>query len=290
MNTGRTFLGRGAALLGALALLFSLTIASAVLAQSDTQVRRGNLGNPRIFPPQAKPYGLSYADWTVRWWQWAYSLPVNGHPLFDETGADCAAGQSGNVWFLGGVFNVSGSAVRDLCVVPAGKSLFFPILNVEWDNFCPPGTLTPDELREMSAWYMGLATDMECQVDGFEVNSVESYRFAGSPFGVTLPDGNLWQYFGCETPPGAYSPLVPDGVYLMLAPLAPGPHTIHFKGTVGDPINFTLEITYDLKVAPPTAGEGIAAGSTDAASTDGAVPLGASSSQTSWGRIKTIYR
>jgi len=29
------------------------------------------------------------------------------------------------------VFNVSGSATRDLCTVPAGKALFFPILNVE---------------------------------------------------------------------------------------------------------------------------------------------------------------
>lgn len=288
MRTRRMFQGWNAALTGAVVLLASLALATAVFAQADTQVRRGNLGNPRVFPPQAKPHGLSYADWTVRWWQWAYGLPVAGHPLFDETGADCGAGQTGNVWFLGGVFNVSGSAVRDLCVVPTGKSIFFPILNVEWDNVCPPGTLTPEELRATATWYMDLATDLECEVDGFTVQNVAAYRFAGDPFAATMPEGNIFQYFGCPTPAGAYGPMVPDGMYLMLSPLPPGPHTIHFKGTVGDPINFTLEITYRLTVSPTamTAGDE----SASSAANDGSVPLASASSRTSWGRIKTIYR
>jgi hypothetical protein len=39
-----------------------------------------------------------------------------------------------------------------------------------------------------------------------------------------------------------------DGVYLMVAPPAPGIHTIHFTGTFPAPINFTLDITYRLIV------------------------------------------
>lgn len=37
-------------------------------------------GNPGIFPPNADAYGLSYAQWSARWWQWMLALPLAGHP------------------------------------------------------------------------------------------------------------------------------------------------------------------------------------------------------------------
>jgi hypothetical protein len=138
MSIPRNSFARACAIVSTIACLVGF--ASSTSAQ--TSVRRasaenGNSGNPVVHPRSSNPYGASYETWTARWWQWAYSLPVAGHPLFDESGADCAAGQSGPVWYLGGVFNVSGSAVRDLCVVPQGKSILFPIINAEWDNACP---------------------------------------------------------------------------------------------------------------------------------------------------------
>jgi hypothetical protein len=236
---------------------------------------------------------LSYAEWTQRWWQWAYGLPVDGHPLFDETGADCAAGQSGPVWFLGGVFNVSGSADRTLCSVPTGKALFFPILNVEWDNICPPiePPMTIEELRAIAASFMDLATDLSCELDGRPITNLDRYRFAGDPFGVDIPSGSIWEFFGCATPAGHYEPLVPDGFYLMLAPLSPGAHVLHFRGTVGDPVNFTLDITYHLNVVAD-GGDAIAAplepavGGTVGPSNEG----GREPTTTSWGRVKVVYR
>jgi len=59
-------------------------------------------------------------------------MPIDHHPLYDT--ADCSAGQSGPVWFLGGTFTtieqspgvVVGIANRT-CTVPADKALFFPI-------------------------------------------------------------------------------------------------------------------------------------------------------------------
>ena len=74
----------------------------------------------------------------------------------------------------------------------------------------------------------------------------------------------------------------------MLAPLAAGPHTIHFTGTIGAPVNFTLEITYHLTVAP--AGSSVESGASlagQATPPPGAVP---GALRTSWGRLKAIYR
>jgi hypothetical protein len=253
------------------------------------EARQGRaLSSARVLPPQSMPYGLSYGDWSVRWWQWAYGLPVAGHPLFDESGADCAAGQSGPVWFLGGVFNVSGTATRDECTVPAGKALFFPIINVEWDNICPPvdPPLTEAELAATAASWMDLATDLVCELDGRPVQNLSAYRFTAGPFSVHMPTGNIWDFFGCDAPAGTYAPLLPDGIFVMLAPLSAGPHTLHFKGTIGAPVNFTLEITYHLTVAPGAqqVNAEIAAGS--AADPADAPPV----QRTSWGRVKAISR
>ncbi|MCK7502716.1 MAG: hypothetical protein MZV70_00525 [Desulfobacterales bacterium] len=75
---------------------------------------------------------MTYGEWSAKWWQWAYSLPVDQNPFFDENGSctNGANGPVGPVWFLTGVINVSGTAVRN-CTVPAGKALFFPIINAE---------------------------------------------------------------------------------------------------------------------------------------------------------------
>jgi hypothetical protein len=69
----------------------------------------GNSSNIAIdvFQPDSKPYGLTYGDWTARWWQWAYSIPKDTNPAYDDTGKYCAEGQYGPVWFLTGTYRHS---------------------------------------------------------------------------------------------------------------------------------------------------------------------------------------
>jgi hypothetical protein len=108
---------------------------------------------------------------------------------------------------------------------------------------------------------MSLVTNIAAEIDGVAVVNLYDYR-AVSPLFVygPLPENNMLQFFGFTAPAGSTSaglpgvPPVPsaasDGYYLMLAPLPVGQHTIHFTGTLGDPVNFTLDITYNLTVAP----------------------------------------
>ena len=62
-------------------------------------------------------------------WQWVLGIPADSNPLLDQTGANAAVGQCGPVWFLAGT--TGGSAERAI-TVPAGKSLFFPLVNNVW--------------------------------------------------------------------------------------------------------------------------------------------------------------
>jgi hypothetical protein len=207
--------------------------------------------NPGVIPPNAKAYGMTYGEWSAKWWQWAYSLPVGQNPFFDENGscANGANGQLGPVWFLTGVINDSGTAVRN-CIVPAGKALFFPVLNAEGATLEGNGS-TEAELREFPTYVIGLVTNLAAEIDGVSLGNLQDYRAASPLFTYgPLPDNNVLQLFGYDAPAGATSLAAADGFYLMVAPLSVGEHTIHFTGTVGDPINFTLDITYNLTVAP----------------------------------------
>ena len=49
-------------------ILVVCLLAVAVLALQPAGALGGN-SNPGIHPPTSNPYGLSYTEWSVRWWQ-----------------------------------------------------------------------------------------------------------------------------------------------------------------------------------------------------------------------------
>src|SRR2546426_6305813 len=137
---------------GALALASTLAVATLALLVAKLPAQAaGRNPNPLVLPINSTPYGKTYGEWSAEHWKWTFSFPVDHHPQTDT--ADCSAGQSGPVWFLGGTFTttvdpsgvVVGRATRD-CAVPAGKALFFPIIDTECSTIEGNGT-TDAELR-----------------------------------------------------------------------------------------------------------------------------------------------
>ena len=78
-----------------------------------------NTNETRVFATDSKPYGLTYGEWTAKWWQWAYSVSKNDNPSYDDSGRYCSEGQNGPVWFLTGSYK---HQVDRYCNIPAGKS------------------------------------------------------------------------------------------------------------------------------------------------------------------------
>ncbi len=66
--------------------------------------------NPSVFSPDTKPFGITYPEWTSKWWQWLVSIPAKDNPAADNTGKNCGQKQTGPVWFLAGT--TGGSAER----------------------------------------------------------------------------------------------------------------------------------------------------------------------------------
>jgi hypothetical protein len=180
-----------------------------------------NRSNLRIFSGDSKPYDLTYGQWTAKWWQWAYSIPKEINPSYDDIGKNCAQGQSGPVWFLTGTY---GHAVDRYCDIPAGKAILFTILNSECSYAEFPNIKTEKELRDCSKEMQDTVIHIEASIDGTNIKNLNSYRIQSSLFNFTLPKSNI-----LGLPPQT-TQAVSDGNWVFLEPLSIGKHVIHFKG------------------------------------------------------------
>jgi hypothetical protein len=226
-----------------------------LLVVTRASARPGFTLNPRILPPDSRPFGKTYGEWSAAWWQWSFSIPAPANPLLDDTGANCGQGQSGPVWFLAGKLcvepNCTVLTATRTCTVPAGKALFFPIANTEADNLGVDPALSTAKLRLAAKESMDGVTNMTCTVDGALVQGLNSsmttrYRVVSPVFAYAIPDNNIYQALGAPFGPQSVPGAVADGVFLMLAPLSAGRHDIRFTATFMN--GLALDITYHLSV------------------------------------------
>jgi hypothetical protein len=234
------------------ALLSLSALVSAAPAQAADSWNR-NWG-PTIMDPASRPYGYTYGQWSTAWWRWAFSVPLPQNPLADKTGRFCRQGQYGRVFFLGAEYNTTPSVVNRTCRVPAGRAIFFPIINNESENTVMAGQTPPgysfDFLADQCKQGIDKAHDLSAEIDGRSVpnlNQPTQYRAAAPEFSVTPVENNLLQHAGYIAPGRQrISPVAADGIYLMIAPMRPGWHTLQFHAN-GD-AGSVLDVTYHLWV------------------------------------------
>jgi hypothetical protein len=202
--------------------------------------------NPAIFPPDSQPYGLTYGEWTAKWWQWADSIPTANNPQLDQTGKDCAQAQNqtGPVWFLAGT---SGGSAERTCTIPAGKAILLPIVNIAYVRDAGE---TKEEMLAFVKRTMDKVTTLEASVDGTPLQNLSNYRIQSPFFNATLPKDNV-----VGDPEGTYLE-VADGYWVFLEPLSPGQHEIRLHGTLIDPTSptpsFETAVTYHLTISNST--------------------------------------
>ena len=197
-------------------------------------VSASSLADDRLLLPARQDVAdASQSQWSRRWWQWALSFDGEDSPVADRTGARCGAAQQGPVWFLAGGFG-SKRIIRD-CDVPAGKYLFFPLINYV---VMPPqeGVLPCDGvIRDVRRLTDG-ASHLVLSIDGKAQSDLELHRM---------------DTLGCFDAGVRMSPRVPifpaagNGYYAMLKPLPPGTHELEFGGWLPDmsqAISYTLHV------------------------------------------------
>jgi len=210
-----------------------------------------------ILDPATAHEGQTYAEWAADWVQyWTSTAPPECvNPITDATGEGCALYQDPDspVFFLVG--NFGGVTLRDACVVPADKYLFFPLLDTTGDNAgVPEDMLLPEaDLKNYveAAYEVMLPDSLYLTVDGHAVEGLARGGIPSAPYTLDLaPDANLYTCSGVDDVEGEF-PGYLSGYWAMLAPLTPGAHSITFGGkTSASPQGqaLTLDVSYELTV------------------------------------------
>lgn len=119
--------------------------------------------NPGVYAPGSEPFGLPHSEWAARWYRWALAIPLAQNPLMDTTGDQASVGQSGPVSFLAGTAGDPPFAERS-CRVPAGKAIFYPIINVF--SASPTDGTTDDAIFRATDLITRYVSELETSVDG----------------------------------------------------------------------------------------------------------------------------
>jgi hypothetical protein len=187
----------------------------------------------RLAVPADEPVaGMTQAEWSEAWWQWAGSFAHSESPIADQTGERCASRQQGDVWFLAGTYGTS-RTVRT-CRVPRGKYLFFPLINYV---LMPRSGYVPDckaFIRD-AARLTDLAAYLVVDIDGRRLERPESHRQATGCFDMGAR----------VSPPIRVYPSAANGFYVMLEPLSAGTHELNFGGVLP---SMSQAVTYTLIV------------------------------------------
>ena len=208
------------------------------------------ISSVNIFPPESKPYGLSYEQHIKDFWKWIISIPQDKNPWGDQTGENCAIEQletnSSTLFYLSG--NGGGKSDRT-CSLPAGKSLFIPVSPMEISDKEAPNR-SIEELHKIAKKDQDSVTSLYLKINDKEYTrqDLSKYRIPTEEFEVTFPKNAI---FGATE---GISKAVADGYYVITQPLEKGIYTILYKSSLICPEidciqpNFAQDIKYNLIV------------------------------------------
>ena len=234
-----------------------LSCAAVLTLPSPALAGKGKQKSTRIIPPNVPAYGTTYSQLAGAWWDWAVNQPPDMNPITDETGAFCHVGQDENfgqgkkIFFLAGNFGGAQQTVRR-CTVPAGKALFFPILNQLW---IAPEECSTGDCRQLANGPIDQASLVECIIDGVSVGDIYAYRAQSPPGGSRfhIRAGGLLESLAPDfyKPRGYLPGSVADGYWLLVQLGDGAEHVIEFRAKIGNPDNpdFQLSVKYFLTVA-----------------------------------------
>ena len=176
-----------------------------------------------LFPPESRPYGISYNEWTVRWWRWFLSIDKDFNPATDSSGVDSEQKQDDpNVWFLAGTL---GGFAERTCRVPYGKAIIMPVINYECSFADEPSITTDWELEDKSKREIDDIKDVRVKIDEITLEDLSPFRIRSPLFMINLQEDNI---LGATS---GFTKMISDGYWIIVKPLGFGEHQVNSFGS-----------------------------------------------------------
>jgi hypothetical protein len=214
-----------------------------VLILSVISSARADSTNPGVYSVDSRPYGMTMAQWSKKWWNYFVSTPQPSPNDVNSRGSCAPSDSNPNVWFLNGAG--SGTFIRR-CTIPTGKALIFQPAGNECSYAENPSLKTESELRACAV-AGDKVLSIHVSVDGKNLQNLQNHLVQTPLFDLTLPEKNI---FGA--PPGP-TKAVSHAYLIVLQPLSLGNHKIHFDQVTLTDVetgtnNFAYDVTYQLTI------------------------------------------
>jgi hypothetical protein len=184
-----------------------------------------------VYPPNARPNGLSLSDLAILWGHWSWQA-ADTNPLLNPR---CEYSGVGQIWLapvsIGGEFEVD-------CTLPAGAKLLITPGGYECSTAEGNGE-TLAELTECANTNISFICCVEAWVDGVAVENIDRYLLT-TP-GQVLEGPNL---FGEED-----TLSVERGWFILVRPMSVGEHVVVIYDEAHD-FGLIFGMTFNITVVP----------------------------------------
>lgn len=157
-------------------ILISFVIFVSACADTNTDIsaiEEVKSVNNLIVNMDEKVSGKFLHEYANEWWQWTYTMDKRESPVRDRTGEKCNVNQTGDVWFLAGGYG--SSKISRKCVIPEGKHIFFPIINMAyWPK--KHSNSTCESVKKGAALNNENVLSVNAELDGKSIPQTREYR------------------------------------------------------------------------------------------------------------------
>jgi hypothetical protein len=194
------------------------------------------------FSIESTPYGLSYREWSSKWWKWLLSIPKSINPSADSTGAHAYTNQRSDVFFLCQTLESVDVTPHRRVTVRAGQPMFMPIIN--WLSVLHVDGETDQELIIRAKNRMDVIKDLEIAINDLTIKEgLARYRAQSPVFEAVVPEDNVLGIR--EGPVRCFS----DGFWLFLKPFRNDVNNVKIASFGSCSSGMTrIAVAYEIKI------------------------------------------
>lgn len=185
------------------------------------------------FSSETAPFGISFGEWTIRWWRWALGIPLSISPIVDPSGIHANLNQAGNVRYLAGKpADGDPNVPCRRCAFPYGTAVLFPLINCEANQLEYPD-MREEQLIEDVLNHMELIAHLRCSING-EVIPAQRVQSDPKIFSLYINPENIF-----NIPCGGITLAAADGYWIFLKELEKGEYQLEFSGSCSGGIRYS---------------------------------------------------
>lgn len=216
---------------------FFLLLITSLAVVPGLKLTRGQENDPYTLSVNSSPFGTPFKDWVVKWSTWELSFPkqenwnFRGSPGYIYKDCSYKQNSSSPVFFLPYVGAELGQVASMSCDVPRNKALLINIAGATSDYSDPTvKTKTPNGLIKLETQSNVYPVAFGITLDGHPIafTNDQKYLVQTDLYNLTLPANNIWGE------PAGGDTASTQGWWLMLKPLTPGTHVLHYTAGYRD--------------------------------------------------------